>query len=532
MKLDLPHVVALLLVAAGVALLAACVTINHEFYHDDTYIALKYVSNWLAGDGITWNPGERVEGYSSFLHLVALAAVTTVGSDLVLAPRVVSFLSLSLLLGLGVWYLVYRERRELSPSQVVLGGIGVLLVAGSFPLTAWALGGLEAPMYALVLTLAVAAFAELLDAPPTRRRAIVASLLFGLAYLARPETGLFVVLSVFWLLSRKSLRRLEPAALFVAPFAGVVGLHVLWRYVYYGDLLPNTFYAKVSGMVDLRVKSGLDYLWDFVQSPPYLVPLILVALVAAVATRCVGRRGLYFLSCFTAFTAYVVWTGGDHMLAFRFFVPVIPLGVLTAYWLLRPAVGKLESVSAVTVLALLLVGACALQPRSPRLNPRSVDPAAFFGKLVGDYIAENWKPGSLIALHTAGSTPFYAPGMTYIDMLGLNDRHIARREVQEARTWWQTRPGHSKGDGDYVLSREPDYIIVGPAMGVGINDPPWFLSDIEMKRNPAFHRDYTLRRTVFDLRRFPDVTKDYPWLSGPYDPFTWYERTAPRKREP
>ena len=44
---------------------AWCLLINAEFFHDDTYIALRYVRNWLGGEGLTWNPGERVEGYSS-----------------------------------------------------------------------------------------------------------------------------------------------------------------------------------------------------------------------------------------------------------------------------------------------------------------------------------------------------------------------------------------------------------------------------------------------------------------------------------
>jgi hypothetical protein len=402
--------------------------------------------------------------------------------------------------------------------------VGFLLAAGSFTLYVWALGGLESPVYALLLAVSLATFGEASERPERGKGLVVASILFGLAYLARPETGLFVGVSFLWLLAFRSSRKARPLASFLLPFFFVVCLHVLWRYSYYGDLLPNTFYVKAEGMHAIRLKSGLQYLWNFLIAPPFLVPLVLLAGGVAIFTRSLGRRAVYFFGCFLVFTAYVGWVGGDHMPAFRFFAPAAPLGALTFYWLTRPALARAKSIIASSLLGALVLLASSFQPITKDLNPRQVDPAALFGRLVGEYIAQNWKPGALVALHTAGSTPFYSPDMTYIDMLGLNDKHIARRRVETAQTWWQRQPGHSKGDGAYVLSREPDYIIVGPAMGTYI-DHPWFLSDLEMGRNPEFFAKYQLRQEVFDLRRFFfDINVHYSGLRAPFEPFTWYER--------
>jgi len=77
--------------------------------------------------------------------------------------------------------------------------------------------------------------------------------------------------------------------------------------------------------------------------------------------------------------------------------------------------------------------------------------------------------------------------------LGLNDIHIAKRKTDTIRLRWQMIPGHMKGDGKYVLSRKPDYIIVGPARGTTINRP-WFLSDLEMLEDPRFHQSYQVRQ--------------------------------------
>ena len=105
--------------------------------------------------------------------------------------------------------------------------------------------------------------------------------------------------------------------------------------------------------------------------------------------------------------------------------------------------------------------------------------------------------GSLVALNTAGSTPYFAGQHRYIDMLGLNDPHIAKRHIEEIQLPWQRVPGHWKGDGDYVLSRQPDFIIVGPAEGT-VASNPWFLSDLEMANDPRFAQDYALFRAQLD----------------------------------
>ena len=46
-----------------------------RFIADDAFIAFRYVRNPVAGHGTAFNPGERVEGYSSFLWVLELAAI-------------------------------------------------------------------------------------------------------------------------------------------------------------------------------------------------------------------------------------------------------------------------------------------------------------------------------------------------------------------------------------------------------------------------------------------------------------------------
>ena len=82
-------------------------------------------------------------------------------------------------------------------------------------------------------------------------------------------------------------------------------------------------------------------------------------------------------------------------------------------------------------------------------------------------------------------------------MLGLNDPVISRRTIEKVELPWQRMPGHLKGDGAYVLSRSPDFIIIGPASGAPASKP-MFLSDLELSRAEDFQREYALVQVTLD----------------------------------
>lgn len=71
-------------------------------------------------------------------------------------------------------------------------------------------------------------------------------------------------------------------------------------------------------------------------------------------------------------------------------------------------------------------------------------------------------------------------------MLGLNDVHIAHNGKRDYDLWY----AHQAGDGEYVLSREPDIIIFG---GRGLNAQPGeFISDREIWASEEFRNEYVL----------------------------------------
>jgi hypothetical protein len=95
------------------------------------------------------------------------------------------------------------------------------------------------------------------------------------------------------------------------------------------------------------------------------------------------------------------------------------------------------------------------------------------------------RPGAVLATNTAGTIPYYS-GLRTIDMLGLNDVHIAHRNMPMGKGL----AGHEKWDAAYVLAQHPDYIQFGSATG---NNLPCFRSDSDIARLPEFQQLYEPR---------------------------------------
>jgi hypothetical protein len=102
-------------------------------------------------------------------------------------------------------------------------------------------------------------------------------------------------------------------------------------------------------------------------------------------------------------------------------------------------------------------------------------------------------------------------------MLGLTDRHIARTSFEPGE-WRYGRSGHEKGDGAYVLGRNPDYVLLGnvAVLPVPLDDEEMagkltYRSEHEIWADPDFHARYE-RVTVRLAER------------GPFQYFTYYQR--------
>ncbi len=293
---------------------------------DDAFISFRYAWNLVHGNGLVFNEGERVEGYTNFLWTLWCAIPLALGRDV--EPFAIGS---GLVLFAGLLALLFQEHR----SAAVPGLLPIALASAALmpDLAVFATCGLET---CLVAVLALAGYAAL-----ARRRRALAGLILGAATLARPDSALFVVSGFLFVIWEDRLmpsgkapwERLRGALALALCAAAWVVPHVVFRYLYYGDLVPNTYYAKSANLS--WWSQGLTYValvfaryWPLL-SGPVLAGVLLVRAHRAGAvndeeSRSDLRRLVLALVLAMPYVVYVAKVGGDFMFA-RLLVPVMPL---------------------------------------------------------------------------------------------------------------------------------------------------------------------------------------------------------------
>jgi hypothetical protein len=267
---------------------------------DDAYITFRYAENLVKGHGLVYNPGERVEGYTDFLWALYAALAIELGGD---PGRWGIFLNLASFVGVLIC-LERLGRRQRSVAMPV--GIAVILFAANYSAASFATAALETMFAAFLATLAL----ERADAG----RPLSAGVAGSLAVLSHPDHGIFYAALAAALFFERD--RWQKLVRYSIPFAVSFLPYFAWRYAYYGDWMPNTFYAKSAS--SLHLDQGLKYsaLTFFGSALWALAPLVLLGAYRA-RRSLVGRYSLLVLAIYPA---YVIKVGGDFMLG-RFFVP-------------------------------------------------------------------------------------------------------------------------------------------------------------------------------------------------------------------
>jgi hypothetical protein len=230
------------------------------------------------------------------------------------------------------------------------------------------------------------------------------------------------------------------------------------------------------------------------------------------------------------YVAYIIYVGGDGLGFYRFVVPIAPfIYILVQEGLrelydrakLRVLIGRgLRVHSTMALLIFLSLASTGRQSLWTLLyfeSQRWYEPQCelFFpgnGKdhsylwfdnyfvdrlaLAAKWLEESAEPGALVASSPAGSIAYHM-NLQVLDMLGLNDIHIAHTKDTFGGAFGKARAGHEKGDGAYILSKSPEYILMGnvavlprPISEAEMSKKLVFKSEHEIWANPDFHRRY------------------------------------------
>jgi arabinofuranosyltransferase len=427
---------------------------------DDAMVSLRYAWNFAHGQGLVWNPGERVEGITSFLHTVcmSLGALVLGKSGTALFVQCVG-----LLLVLGTALMAAALGRELDRARpVALASVAAVL--WYYPLSYWSLMGMETGLLAL-LSLGALVFALRAGAEPRGR--FLLGLLLGLMFATRPDAivpGLVILgFRAAWVgLSARRLRALVPWLVEGAGFAAVVGALTAFRWFYFDSPLPNTYALKVAGWpLGPRLENGLRFVLPFLETSRYL---ILLAVCSLSLQR--DRRRLLVFGFAASVIACQIWVGGDAWAYFRLLVPAvmafIVLAVDGAQALVRRVL-RTERQWLISGLSVAAVAGSLWVADEPFASELRMEVPPYMVQLnrstvsAGLELARYAEPEASVAVAAAGALPYYS-GLRGVDVLGKSDRHVARLRGRGVDGETVT-PGHNKFDLRYsIIELRPDVI--------------------------------------------------------------------------
>ncbi len=451
-----------------------------RFPFDDVFITFRYAEHVAAGLGFVWNVGgPPTEGYTNFLYVLLLAGIRSVTSDLLVAAQIVGVVSTII-----TSILLYRIGSKAYSVETGLLAAAFFLFT---PLT-WvnALSGMETSLFVMFITLAVLW--------AVRDRLFLS---FGAAFLAtltRPEgalIGLIILVAIAMVskppFERSNLKKVIRAFVIAFVLPGIV--YAIWKYCYFGEWLPNSFYVKVLSNPH-SLLPGLQYVRLFFVS-------MLVLLVLTLAIRKWHEKAVLipvlWVVALLAFYLFVLPLEGLYD---RYLWPVFTMLCITAAIGTHALAQRMHLRSLIVPTVLMTVVQIMLSVFSPRTQQAlaaheevwdaSMDPIVRVLRTLPH-------SDSLQFAYGDAGYVVYKSDVHHIDLFGLNDTRIAHAHTIAER-------------GEILRAEQPDIML----LPVYSRDTGGWVEDAYgLARSPSFE-------AVATTEAFP-----YPlvWLLNVNSPF-------------
>ena len=418
---------------------------------DDAYIYYRYADNLAKYGELNWNVGESpVEGYTGVALPVLLAGFIKAGGSPVTGSHILGVLAY--ILGFVMLFLILR-RLKLSHAGRFFG----LFFYSATPIIfTHVLSGLDTMLFISGILTTLYAFMWVLEDSGRKTLKEVSLLLSALLLgFVRPEGlafgGLCVAVAAYVKLRRNRGELLwYLAKSFLVYFIPTV-LYFWWRFDYYGQLLPNTFFVKTN--VGFSISNLMDlarFLIRYFTAPLAACVLLFAADPDALWRKIKNgqtipniRHAFMLLAPYFIFIVLLLIQFSHAHLnmnyAYRFYLPILPALWITSALFFDWGWSALNSIKAarpvaqkftmifITVLfayqASFYLAKLKEEIRFARDEKLSLEGQHIaIGKFLKEKIpASEW----IVVYIDAGAIPYFS-GLKTVDFGGLNDRYLAK----------------------------------------------------------------------------------------------------------
>jgi arabinofuranosyltransferase len=322
---------------------------------DDALITMRVVDNFVSGEGLRWNPTDRVQVSTHPLWMFGLSAAYGITGDAYFAPLWLSGLCL-----VGTFALLLSSR--LLPLRGAVLALTLLIASKSF--VDYSTSGLENPLSFLLVTWLFVALERRVN---REGRFLPLALASSLLILNRPDHA--VLVAPVLLIGAWGRPLWETLRDLVVGFAPLL-LWLAFATLYFGTPIPITAHAKALSLgvpQEQMMAQALNYFADAVYRDPVTLlglALALVMLLMGLVRRAPRTQLAMGLSVLLSLL-YLFKIGGDFMAGRFFATPLLLAAILLAR---SQLVARLQNPALLGAAALVL-GASFLSSPPTLLSP-------------------------------------------------------------------------------------------------------------------------------------------------------------------
>lgn len=458
---------------------------GHAIGSDDAYISFRYAENLFNGNGLVFNPGERVEGYSNFLFTLLMVPAFLISDK---ATYIYSIVINCILLSATIYiFFKFSEENFQSKHQAFCGAF----LLGINPWI-WinAATGLETTLI-LAISTYYWIYTERYISSGSKRNLTALTLLTILSILSRVDGFILPLVVYFYALLKKEN---DLAKNIIKTIIFTLAIYTLFRIIYYNDYIANTYYNKVSGNLIPRIKAGIFFVVEHTKNTGLWIPVLITLITLALNPF--NKKHKTSLSLphilIPIWIGYLIWIGGDIYFE-RFLVALIPMGI---YVTVKNIFQYTKGIPQWIALSLIFLSQSIFAISDGRFAYEDSLTKYDGWVLFGNFLKENY-PRKTIAVDAAGKIPYFSKLRT-IDMLGLNDKHIGKIKLENSEFF----PGHQKFDPAYVLSLKPDLIMAWTDKKENLSyglDAKTYQSEYKLKYLVNLRRDSKSPYNIIDV---------------------------------